>query len=204
MLPEFSVQISDIAEIGFNQSTGGNSPVGDAFWFSWEPVLSAAKKQGVNFDTYLTHRIGKFLNDKKTKTTLVIFYAPFNDRFCLTICSRNIPDFFKVLHSNSGMPGYLSYGEDYVTLNAKPFIYYMGLQVFRVYQAESPKNNTYYVSDFGNAFGLTTSPCDKETYSDINDHPVTYMDYSVVPNEPTTQITIDSKNVTVNHAFINI
>lgn len=204
MLPVFNVQISDVSQVGLNLHIGGKSPIGSAFWFSWAPVLTAAEKERTNLDMFLTRKLAEFLNDKKAKATLLIFYTPVDDRFVLTICSRKSPDFLKVLHSTAGMPGYLEYGQDYVPSTAKPFLYYAGLQIFRVYQVENPQADAFYVSDFGNLFGLITSVADEESYTDIKNNPTDYLDYCAVPTDPTTQLTTGDSNITIHHAFINL
>lgn len=204
MLPLFNVQISDIAEVGFNPHIGSKYPIGSAFWFSWDAVLTTAEKEGTNFDIFLTRKLAKFLNDKKTKTTLLVFYTSVDDRFALTICSRKSPDFLNVLHSTAGMPGYLECGQDYVSSTAKPFLYYAGLQIFRVYQVEKPQEDVFYVSDFGDLFGLITSVADEESYTDIRDNPTEYLDYCAVPTDPTTRLTVGNDNIIIHHAFINL
>ena len=203
MLPVLNVHLNDIAEIGFNPSTNGNSLIGKSFYFAWEPVFKEAEKKGLNFDSYLTNKIGHFLSLKKTKTPLIIYFTSYNDQFSLTVCSKRIPNFLNLFHSSANMPGYLRYGEEYVPSHSKPFIYYKDLQVNRVYATENINNNEYYISDFCSNFGLTTSQCDKETYEDIKNNPLSNMDCNIVPTESTTNLSTNGTSVIIHHAFIN-
>lgn len=204
MLPLFDIKIEDIALIGFNPRTGNTCPIGSSFLFSYESVLGEAEQAGTNFDMFLTSRLAKFLSKKKPKTNLLIFYAPVNGYFYLTICSSKSVDFCGILHSSAGMPGYIESGQDYVPENAKPFLYYAGFQVFRVYDVENLQSSAYYVSDFGNLFGLTTSIADEENYKDIANNPMEYLEYCAVPTEPTTRFIGDNSEILINHAFVRI
>ena len=204
MLPVFNIEISDVSPIGFNPHTGNNSPFGSSFLFAWKPVFNAAEQAGTNIDTFLTRRLAKFLKKKKIKTSLLIFFAPLDDYFVLTICSKKSADFFGVLHSSAGMPGYIEYGQEHIRANAKPFLYYAGLQIFRVYEVENPQPDNFYASDFGNQFGLTTSIVDEESHKDIMNNPTEYLDHCAVSTEPTTRFIDGGSEIVIQHAFIKI
>jgi len=201
MLPKIEIQISKICKLGFNLRTGERGPIGDSYWFEWDAVLDAVKKQKLNLDTFLTLRLAHSLANKKPKSNILVFYAPTNDRFALTVCSRRSVSLLDVLDSTAGMPGYLEYGQGHVQPVARPFLFYNGKEIYRVYEVEDPEPDEYYVCDFGNAFGLTTSPAEKEEYEDILSDSESDPVYSAVPREPTTEVDYLGTPIKYHHAF---
>ena len=143
MLREFEIHISKVCKLGFDLETGKSKPIGEGYLFQWDAVLDAAKKQGCNLDTFLTLRLALFVTKKRPKSNILIFFTPTNDRFVLTVCSRRSVSFVDVLHSTAEMPGYLEYGQDFVPPKARPFLFYTGMEIFRVYEVESPEPDAY-------------------------------------------------------------
>jgi hypothetical protein len=204
MLPILDIALSDLAETGFNPALGGESAIGDAFHFQWDTVIDAVVEKGWNLDHFLTARLLGLLARKKPKSSIIVFYAPAQNHFTLTICSRRNVDFFPALHMSSGMPGYLEFGQNYVSEIAQPFILYSAMNCYRVYVVDRPDSNVRYISDFGNLFGLLTTEVEKETYNHLLADPSSSPDYSAVPQEPTTMINIDGRQHPLQHAFIRL
>lgn len=204
MLPVIEIHISKVCKLGLNLRTGERGPIGDSYWFEWNAVLDAVKKQKMNLDSFLTLRLAHFLTKKKPKSNILIFYAPTNDRFALTVCSRRSVSFLDVLHSTAGMPGYLAYGQDHVLPIAHPFLFYNGTEIYRVYEVEDPEPDAYYFSDFGNLFGLTTSPVAKEEYEGIASNAESAPDYSAVPTESMTEVEYSGTQIKYHHAFCRV
>lgn len=201
VLPLIEVQAQEVCEMGFCPTTGRTEPIGDAFWFDWEAVAEAARSQGMNLDRFLTLRLASFFASKRLRSNVLICYAPYQNRFMLSVCSKRQTNFLKVLHSSHGMPGYLEYGQDYVPPTAAPFLFYGGMQLYRVYHIRERPSSANYVCDFGNAFGLCVSESDPDGYERIRDEMGTYVDYSAVPIEPSEEIDLDGTSVTLQHAF---
>ncbi len=178
-----------------------SEPIGDAYWFTWNEVLDAAREEAMNIDRFLTCRLSLFLTKKKPKSNILIFYTPTQDRFVVTVCSRRRVNFLDVLHSTAGMPGYMEYGQDYVPVTARPFLYYGGMEIFRVYDVDNPKPGAFYVSDFGNLFGLTTFTVSKDDYVRIKTDVQSHVEYSVVPQLPTEEVKHLGVSVLLQHAF---
>jgi hypothetical protein len=102
------------------------------------------------------------------------------------------------------MPGYLEYGQDFVQPIAHPFLFYTGMEIYRVYEVEDPEPDAYYISDFGNLFGLTTSSVSKEEYNGISSSVESDADYSAVPTEQTTEVEYSGIKMKYHHAFCRV
>jgi len=204
MLPIIEIHISKTCKLALNLRTGKRGPIGDSYWFEWDAVLDTLEKQKMNVDSFLTLRLAHFLTKKKPKSNILIFYAPTNDRFVLTVCSRRSGSFLDVLHSTAGMPGYLEYGQDHVPPIAHPFLFYTGREIYRVYEVGDPEPDAHYVCDFGNLFGLTTSPVAKEEYDGIRSDVESDLNYSPVPEEPVTEVEYSGTPIKYHHAFCRV
>ena len=204
MLAIIEIHISKVCKLSLNLRTGERGPIGDSYWFEWDAVLDAMKEQKMNADTFLTLRLAHFLTKKRPKSNILIFYAPTNDRFALTVCSRRSVSFLEALHSTAGMPGYLEYGQGHVLPIARPFLFYTGMEIYRVYEVEDPEPDGYYVCDFGNLFGLTTSAVATEEYDEFLSDVESDTVYSAVPREPTTEVDYLGTPIKYHHAFCRV
>lgn len=202
MLPTINLKLTDYGKFNINPNTGRNALVGDAYWFDWQSIMDAAVAKKENIDLFLTERLARFFSKKEIKSSVLFYYAPAQDRFVITVCSLRGVNLFDALHSTSGMPGYLSYGQDYVPDNATPFFLYTDAKCFRLYPVDGPAEGAVYVSDFGNMFGLMIEETNRGNYEDMEANPEEFYDYAVVPTNPTTEIKSGDQNLVIHHVII--
>ncbi len=201
MLPVIELECELLCKTGFSPHTSRIEPIGDAFLFDLQAVIHSAKSNKLSLDRFLTLKIAPFLVRKKLRSNVLILYTPFSNRFILSVCSLQKVSLFGVLHSTGGMPGYLEYGRDYVQPIASPFLFYGGMQVYRVYSCEYPEANEYYLCDFGNQFGMCVEKASHNDYVRIRDNPVEYVDYSPVPLEPSESVKINGIAFELQYSF---
>ncbi len=143
MLPVISIDARDICQSGFSLHSGRIEPIGQAYWFDWQKVRNAAQNEGMNLDRYLILKIGSFLSHKKLRSNLLLCYTPHQGRFMLMVCSKHNTN-LSFLHL---LPGYLESGQDYLPTRAAPFIFYGGLQLYRIYCIQEQPVTGFYVCD---------------------------------------------------------
>jgi len=116
----------------------------------------------------------------------------------LSVCSKRDTNLLNIL---SSLPGYLEYGRDYLPALAVPFIFWGGLQVYRLYCVQEQPTASYYICDFGNLFGMRVEEAQWHDYERIRKQPEQYIDYSAVPVEPSEEIEANGINFILQHAF---
>ena len=138
MLPIISIDIKDVCS-----SESWHS--GLAYLFDFHEVTGAAQGEGMNLDRFLTLRIGSFLARKKLRSNVLLCYTSYQGLFILTVCSKYNTDLSNI---NSWLPGCLEFGrEDSLPARAAPFMFYGGLQIYRLYSVREQPATGYYVCD---------------------------------------------------------
>ncbi len=138
MLPVISIDAKDVC-----QSESWHS--GIAYLFDFHEVTSAAQGEGMNLDRFLTLKIGSYLVRKKLRSNVLFCYTSYQGLFMLTVCSKHNIDLsnIRVL-----LPGCLEFGrESFLPARAAPFIFYGGLQFYRLYSVREQSATGYYVCD---------------------------------------------------------
>ena len=123
MLPLIEVQANELCKTGFSPHTGRVEPIGDTYWFDWQTVAKAVQSQGMNLDRFQTLRLVSFFARRKPRSNVLICYTPYQDRFVLSVCSKQNISLMDALHVTSGMPGNLDYGQDYLPPTAAPVVF---------------------------------------------------------------------------------
>lgn len=201
MLPIIDIKADEICETGHNFTSGRVEAIGSIFHFDWTKVTQAAKEKQINLDRFLTFRFASFFAKSKFKSKVLIYYRPVQNGFALACCSKRNLNFFGVLHSNSGMPGYTGYGEDYLQPGSTPFFYYDGFKQYRLYRLSEEPESEYYICDFGNLYGMQVEESFPEDYDRILEDPVNHVEYSAVPKKINETLRIQGVSVILHHAF---
>ena len=198
MLPIISVDAKEMCHSGFSLHSRKIEPIGDSYWFNWQKVIDAALKEKTNLDKFLTLRIGSFFARKRLRSNVLICYTPYQDRFVLSVCSKYNANLYKVL---SSIPGYLEYGRDYLPPLAMPFIFFGGLQIYRLYCIQENPTTSYYIFDFGCLFGMSVEETQLEDYEQISKHPEQYIGYSILPVDPSENIKTNDVDFILQYTF---
>jgi hypothetical protein len=198
MLPIISIDAKEVCQSGFSMRLGSIEPISDACWIDWQQATDAAQSAGMNLDRFLTMRIGSFFARKRLRSNVLVCYTPHQDRFVLSVCSKRDTNLLDIL---SSLPGYLEYGQDYLPSLAVPFIFWGGLQVYRLYCVQEQPTTSYYICDFGSLFGMHIEEAQRKDYERIRKQPEQYVDHSAVPVEPSEQIEANGITFVLQHAF---
>ncbi len=138
MLPMISINVNDICR---NESWHS----GIAYLYDFNTVTDAARSEGMSLDSFLTLKIGYALTRKKLRSNILLCYTSYQGLFVLTVCSKHkadLPDLISLL------PDCLEFGrEDSIPTRAAPFIFYGGLQIYRLYSVREQPATGYYVCD---------------------------------------------------------
>lgn len=204
MLPIIDLDVASICEAGFSFFTSRPQPIGKLFRYDWQAVQDAAEREGLNLDRFLTLRLVSFYAAKRLKPSILIWFAPFPQGFCLTVSCRSNVNLFEALHSSGGMPGFLEYGSDFVPQNAAPMFYATGGLLYRTYEVIDPEEDELYICDFGNLFGMDIQQADVGTYQAIQKNPRAHFDYSSVPLHPSEEFRFERSSFILHHAYCRL
>ena len=118
---------------------------GIASLFDFRTVTDAARSEGMSLDNFLTLKIGYTLARKTLRSNILVCYTSYHGLFALTICSKHKVDLSDL---RSLLPGCLEFGrEGALPTRAAPFIFYGGLQIYRLYSVREQPTTGYYVCD---------------------------------------------------------
>jgi|GEM_PF-5243509 len=198
MLQRMQLRELNCCETGNDPATGRQAAIGQDFVYTWEPVREAATKRGLNLDSFITLPIAARLVDKHLSSPVMFWYAPLNDLFVVTVCSKRNVDFMNPLHA---LPGYAEYGQSFLRQHARPIVYWNGKTVFRIHPVDVDTPAAHLVADFGNLFGLTVAESDAEHYKEILKSPAEYFEYLAVPEAPEQHCNWNGKIFAIQHAL---
>jgi hypothetical protein len=201
-LKTIKLKLKDLCRYYLKDLTEGKeAPVGETYCYSYEVLVDGAKDAGLNLDEFLTASVGYSLSEKVLRGKVLLYYAPFNQKTWLTVCSKkNL-----LLNSLGKIPGCLEQGQDFLPPNASPFIYYDGKEIYRIHRlGEQPRSWVYYFVDFETFSGLFYSATNKAKYEMIRNNLLDHPEYSVVPTESRQVLGWQGKKIMINHAFCSI
>ncbi|MCF7805116.1 MAG: hypothetical protein K9N46_04530 [Candidatus Marinimicrobia bacterium] len=194
MLPTISINSKDI--VASQQELKSKTLTGHTFTFSFQTVREESIEMGLNLDSFLISHIAYGISQKGYKSKFLIWYVPMQHMFSIYITSKgNRVDGMWLLNT----PGRYEYGENYLHNNSKPYMYYDGKNIYRIY--EKIGGQEFGLVDFGSLFGITHSAANKEQYEDIQQNEIDYWDYSVIPQVATQIIEWNGKKIVLNNAF---
>ena len=177
-------------------------PISITYAFDYGEMESAALAHKFSLDRYLTLQILYGLSQKPVKSKLVFFYTPAETMCFISVAGRK-----KNIQCDwlTKLSGFVESGQQHVPENAKPIIYWDGLNVNRIYGFPTELDeDCLYGIDFGNIFGVTIEPIDVEMATNIKQNPIEYVQYSIVPNMHEEVIEYKDKRLILLHsAFID-
>lgn len=171
---------------------------GPEFAFSWSKVREAAAALHYNFADYLCLPLGAKLAKKTPKSSVTLWFTPFNELFIISVHSKRKIDFLDPLHD---MRGYVEYGSGYLKPNSRPFMHWDGSTIYRLHPVDGPVSGNELVEDFGSLFGLSTAEADSDVFQELLNNPSTNFDYAAVPQSPVRQYEFAGTRFNVSHVF---
>lgn len=199
MLPVLTINPATISHFGSDLLSGRRGFVGRSYLYHLDQLRDAAIDAGENVDRFITKHLAAGMAAKPVKSKLLFWFAPGNNLVWLSACDRAL----KVgCFWMRDLPGYWESGQEFVRDNARPYAYWNGSNLYRIYELpEYFDEHAFYASDLGNAFGIGLSECDEDMYSYIRDERQEKWDYSVVPQEGEEITDVDGRKLVVLHAY---
>jgi hypothetical protein len=103
------------------------------------------------------------------------------------------------------LPGYFECGSDFVPPNGKPYLYWNGSNLTRVYIVDDPPEpGQTYLSDFGTPFGVVVGRGNEVAVEQVRANDPAYLEYSIVPEEPDEIVVIGNLRCILSHAFCTL
>jgi hypothetical protein len=154
-----------------------------------------------NEDRVFTQIVLSGIIEKQLRSNILFFFTPFSKMIKISVATLRMNTNFMWLRN---LPGYSEYGQDYLVDIAKPFLFWDGNNLIRIYDIPDYDPNKYYINDFGSLYGLCSTETDPENYNDIKENRgKEYFDYSVVPKNPEeTIIHNDKKYILLHRRYI--
>lgn len=203
MLQVIDIKITEICKTAIDFMAGGQEKiVVESFAYHTNEIIGDVKEDKINIDQYFSRLILYGLSASKLKTNILFFYVPLGDvtLICAADNKHNI-DHYYLSKTNE----YFESGQEYLHSNARPFIYWDGKNVTRIYALpDEYSDEKYYFNDFGSLYGLFTSESDEEYYYELKSNPGEFWDYSIVPKEQEEIITYKNKKLVLSHSFYRL
>ncbi|HLF83828.1 MAG TPA: hypothetical protein VI837_06620 [Blastocatellia bacterium] len=182
MLPTLNLDLSKICQSRIDLFAGGKTSfIGRTRCYHLDQLRDAARQSNENLDRFITKHLAAGMGTKPVKSELLFWFAAGNDLIWLTPCDKALRVGCWWMNE---IPGYWESGTEGVRDNAKPYAYWDGNNLYRIYALpESFHEDALYLNDLGTLFGLAVEECDEETHCSFRDEPMERWDYSVVPTE---------------------
>ena len=206
MLPTLNLDLSKICQSRIDLFAGGKTSfIGRTRCYHLDQLRDAARQSNENLDRFITKHLAAGMGTKPVKSELLFWFAKYarphegrnpakpvksellfwfaagNDLIWLTPCDKALRVGCWWMNE---IPGYWESGTEGVRDNAKPYAYWDGNNLYRIYALpESFHEDALYLNDLGTLFGLAVEECDEETHCSFRDEPMERWDYSVVPTE---------------------
>lgn len=156
----------------------------------------AARKQTI--DQFLSAQLVRGFAMKPIKSPSLIWFGRRFDCVILTVCDprgRLNPDWLRAI------PAFFESGRDYVGRTDRPYAYWDGRNLHRLYPRVSVESPTaILVSDFGNGFGWSVGVCEPEDVAHLAVWDEDNWEYSCAPREHEQIVTVDGARYVLLHS----
>lgn len=199
VLTTLTINPTEICRVNSDFLSGRRGVVGRSYLYNLDTLRETASELNENVDRFITMRLASGLDSKPVRSRLMFWYAPGNNLVWLTACDKAL----KVgCYWMGNIPGYIDSGDEFVRDSARPYAYWNGRNLYRIYEfPEYFDASAFYASDLCNLFGLNVGTCEEWMYRLIRDERTEKWDYSVVPQSSEEIVDCDGKKLVVLHAF---
>ena len=103
------------------------------------------------------------------------------------------------------VPGYFECGSDYVSANSRPYLYWDGNNLTRVYLiSESPERGQTYLCDLGALMGSLIGAGDEGAIERVKACDPDFLEYSIVPDVAEEVVSVGGRKCVLCHAFCTV
>jgi hypothetical protein len=214
MLPLIDLKLTALAAPFQNPFTGEWACNGHAVALRMERLREQSEALNLNLDRFLSHQLARGFSLNHVKRPILVWFGV---RFGCTILTfsdkldRYYPDWAHEI------PSYFEEGREAISDIFRPYAYWSGLNLHRIYPADSmlpfvdedgnPRetdDGMEYVCDFGAATGWLLGP----SYPDIADHiragGEDTWEYSIVPRVPQEILQVGDLRCVLLHSRYNL
>lgn len=199
MLPLIKINTKSIfTEVEDFMHPGNMNIVVQTFAYDLTNLIKGLRNKNTNVDRLFSETILAGVMQKQFKSKVMFFYSP-HSKF--TFISAALLKLNSNLNWLCNIQGYSEYGQEYLKPNAKPFMYWDGDNLHRIYYLPDYNPSEYYVNDFGSLFGLLSSDTNQDSYNRIKRNEANNTwDYSIVPDEHEEILTVKNKKFVLLHS----
>lgn len=210
MLPLIELKLTSLASPFTNPFTGEGACSGHDVALRMEELRSQSEDLKLNLDRFLSDHLVRGFSLNYVKRPILIWFSIRFDCVILSFSDkldRYCPEWAV------GIPGYFEGGRGVVEANARPYAYWNGQNLHRLYPAESfvprpdedgepvaARDDMEFVCDFGSLFGWMVGEADSDTAERIKAGGEESWDYSVVPHEPEEIVRIGDMRCVLLHS----
>jgi len=198
LLPLIKINLTECCQITEDIVILGKHNIAvQTYAFNFDEFLEGLKKNNENADVHLSKTILQGLMQKPLKSKILFFFSP-NSQF--NFISAALLKLQSNLHWLSNIYGYVESAQEYLKPNARPFMYWDGNNLHRIYDITNYDPSSNYINDFGSIYGLASSETEEEMYKHIKANTDNQSwDYSIVPKEHEEIVTIKEKKFVLLH-----
>ena len=192
MLPLIELKLTALAAPFNDPFTGNWVCNGHAVALRMDRLRSESEARGLNLDGLLSHQLARGFSLNYVKRPILVWFGLRFDCAILTFSDkldRYYPEWAREI------PGYFESGRDSIDDSARPFAYWSGQNLHRLYPAESllpfpaedgspveVTDDMEFVSDLGSGFGWTVGQADPAIAKGIRAGGEENWEYSLVPH----------------------
>lgn len=193
MLPIIDLKLTALAAPFNDPFTGNWVCNGHAVALHMDRLRVESEARGLNLDGLLSHQLARGFSLNYVKRPILVWFGLRFDCQILTFSDkldRYYPDWAREI------PGYFESGRDSIDDGARPFAYWSGQNLHRLYPAESlipfpaedgspveVTDDMEFVSDLGSGFGWTVGQADPAIAKGIRAGGEDNWEYSLVPRQ---------------------
>lgn len=199
MLQTLNIDLGKVCAPAFDFGRGRYSFLGHAFAYYFNEVVKSAQKQRKSLDRVLTELVLAGITAHPVKSKLLFWFSATNELLFLTVS-----DVRHKLHPMwmCALAGYMECGSDYVHPNARPFLYWDGGNLTRVYPPPGEREpGQTYLCDLGALMGYNVGWGDEGAVERTRMADPEFTVYSIVPEQPEEVVTVGKRKCVLSHAF---
>jgi hypothetical protein len=173
--------------------------MGQAYSFNLAPIQKHLADSGENLDRLLSKHILYGISREPIKSRVIFWYAVTTGMIVIFGCEKQLRAQFNWLRD---IPGHYDSGQDYVPTVAKPFIFWDGKNLFRIY--EHPlvvEDDVTYVCDFGDLSGLKLVAVRNENWEIFAKHELSSIYFSKLPEVSDQLVDIGDARYLIRHSW---
>lgn len=210
MLPLIELKLTSVAAPFNDPVTGKLACNGHDVALKMEQIRAESEALGLNFDQFLSHHLARGFSLNYVKRPILVWFGLRFDFAILTFSDkldRYRPEWA------CEIPGYFESGREAIGGNARPYAYWSGQNLHRLYPAKSfvprldedenpvaARDDMEFVCDFGSLTAWMVGEADPYTAAGIRANSGRSWEYSLVPHVAEEIVCIDGLRCVLLHS----